>query len=69
VASKAWEFKCDLVLLQSEECEQLRARLKMALKESEDLLLEKSETINKLSRNLEEAQSQCQVMINDRCAE
>ncbi|XP_078482976.1 uncharacterized protein LOC100180703 [Ciona intestinalis] len=49
--------------LKCEESEQLRLRLRAALKESEDVLLEKSETINRLSRNLEDAQNHCQNLL------
>nr|CAB3229918.1 centrosomal protein of 152 kDa-like [Phallusia mammillata] len=49
--------------IKTEECDQLRLRLQTALKDSENLLLEKTDTINRLSRNLEEAQNQCQTLL------
>ncbi|CAK8682000.1 unnamed protein product [Clavelina lepadiformis] len=47
----------------TEESEELRRRLKTALKDSEETLLEKTETINRLSRNLEDAQNHCQTLL------
>ena len=47
--------------MQSEELESLLFQLSRVSKEAEQTLLDKTETINRLTKSLEEAQNQCQV--------